>query len=99
MIEIGNIVTLENQKDFLLLEEVTLEGRRFVYAVRVLEDETPTNEYVIYEAINAQDGEYLKDITKKEEYDALVEEFKELISDKIISGDYDDMMKDAQGEE
>jgi predicted nucleic acid-binding protein len=96
MIEIGNIVTLENQKDFLLLEEVSVEGRRFVYAVRVLEDETPTNEYVIYEAINAEDGEYLKDVTNKDEYDRLVEEFKNVISNKIISGDYDDMVQ--QGE-
>ena len=52
MIELGNIVTLENQKDYLLLEEVEMNSRRFVYAVRVLEDETPTNEYIIYEAIN-----------------------------------------------
>ena len=98
MIEIGNIVTLENQKDFLLLEEVTLEGRRFVYAVRVLEDETPTNEYVIYEAINAQDGEYLKDVTNKEEYDKLIEEFKQVISTKIISGDYNAMVQQRETE-
>ena len=99
MIEVGNIVTLENQKEYLLLEEITLGERRFVYAVRVLEDETPTSEYIIYEAINSPDGEYLKDITKKEEYDRLVEEFKEVISDKIVSGEYEDMLREAEGEE
>ncbi len=93
MIEIGNIVTLENQKDYLLLEEVEYNGRRFVYAVRVLEDETPTNEYIIYEAINSEDGEYLKDVNVKEEYDALVELFKDKIADKIVSGEYDDMIQ------
>lgn len=98
MIEIGNIVTLENQKEYLLLEEVELDGRHFVYAVRVLEDETPTNEYIIYEAINTPDGEYLKDVNDKNEYDRLVEEFKNVISDKIISGDYDDMLKETEGE-
>ena len=92
MIEVGNIVTLENQKEYLLLEEITLQERRFVYAVRVLEDETPTSEYIIY-------GEYLKDITSKEEYDMLVEEFKDVISDKMISGEYDDMLKEGEGEE
>ena len=57
MIEIGNIVTLENGKDFLLLEEINLDGKRYVYSVRVLEDETPTSEYVIYQAINTDDGD------------------------------------------
>jgi hypothetical protein len=100
MIEIGNIVTLENGKDFLLLEEVNLDGKRYVYSVRVLEDETPTSEYVIYQAINTDDGEYLKDITDKGEYDRLIDEFKEVISDKIISGDYNDMVQEFQnGEE
>lgn len=100
MIEIGNIVTLENQKEYLLLEELSVEnGRRFVYAVRVLEDETPTNEYIIYEAINTPDGEYLKDVTDKNEYNSLIEAFKNLISDKMISGEYEDMVKDAQGGE
>lgn len=100
MIEIGNIVTLENGKDFLLLEEIELDGKRYVYSVRVLEDETPTSEYVIYQAINTDDGEYLKDITDKAEYDRLIEEFKAVISDKILSGDYDDMVQEMQnGEE
>ena len=56
MIEIGNIVTLENQKEYLLLEELNYSNRRFVYAVGVNPDETPTNEYIIYEAIVIQDG-------------------------------------------
>ena len=96
MIELGNIVTLENQKDYLLLEEVEMNSRRFVYAVRVLEDETPTNEYIIYEAINAEDGEYLKDVNVKEEYDYLVQLFKDKISEKIISGEYDDMVQEGE---
>lgn len=99
MIEIGNIVTLENGKDYLLLEELQLDGKRYVYAVRVLEDETPTSEYIIYEAITAQDGEYLKDVTNQIEYNRVIEEFKAIISDKILSGDYDDMVQQvAEGE-
>lgn len=96
MIEIGNIVTLENQKDYLLLEDVSLGERKFVYAVRVLEDETPTNEYIIFECVYAPDGEYLKDVNNKEEYDALIALFKDKISNKIISGEYEDMVQ--QGE-
>ena len=65
MIEIGNVVTLENGKEFLLLEEVNIGDRRFVYSVRVLPDDTPTNEYIIFEAINLNNEEYLKDINDK----------------------------------
>ena len=51
MIEVGNIVTLDNGTEYLLLEELTKNDTRYLYAVRVLEDETPTDEFVIYEAI------------------------------------------------
>ncbi len=92
MIEIGNIVTLENGDEYLLLEELTKNGNRYVYSVKVLPDETPTNEYIIFQAIKSDDGEYLKNIDTKEEYDALIEEFKNVISDKILSGDYDQLL-------
>ncbi|MCR4581805.1 MAG: DUF1292 domain-containing protein [Bacilli bacterium] len=99
MIEIGNIVTLENQKEFLLLEELNKDGRRYVYAVGVLPDETPTNEYIIFEAVNLADGEYLKEINNQEEYNSIVEDFKEIISNKMYSGEYDQMIQGTEGEE
>lgn len=98
MIEIGNVVTLENGKEYLLLEEVNAGTRRFVYAVRVLPDDTPTQEYIIFEAINIENEEYLKDINDKELYDRLVEEFKDVIGTKMQSGEYDNYLTDLQGE-
>ena len=98
MIEMGNIVTLENKKEFLLLEELNFSSRKFVYAVGVLPDETPTNEYMIFEAINLDDGEYLKEVTNQVEYNALVEEFKQVISNKMYSGEYDNMIANMEGE-
>jgi len=96
MIEIGNVVTLDNGNEFLLLEEVNKDNRRFVYSVRVKENDEPTNEYIIFEALNSEDGEYLKDITDKALYDSLIEEFKNVISDKIISGEYNDMFNELE---
>ena len=96
MIEVGNIVTLENQKEFLLLEELNYSNRRFVYAVGVLPDETPTNEYKIFEAVNLADGEYLKEVNNQEEYNALVDEFKTVIANKMYSGEYEQMIKEVQ---
>lgn len=91
MIEVGNIVTLENDIEYLILEELEHDGRKFVYTVRTLEDETPTDEFIIYEAIKADDGEYLKDVDNKELYEELIEEFKDIVADKILNGDLDNI--------
>ena len=99
MIEIGNIVTLENHKEYLLLEELNYANRRFVYAVGVNPDETPTNEYIIFEALNlGESGEFLKELSNKEEIDALSEEFKNVIGNKMVNGEYDQMIRDLEGE-
>lgn len=91
MIEVGNIVTLDNGTEYLLLEELTKNDTRYIYAVRVLEDETPTDEFLIYEAIVNGDEEYLKGIEDKKLYDELIEDFKDIVADKVLAGDYDDM--------
>lgn len=91
MIEVGNIVTLENSLEYLLLEELKDEDKNYVYAVRVLEDETPTDEFLIFETIVNNDEEYLKIVSDKTLYDKLTEDFKDIIADKVINGDYDDM--------
>lgn len=96
MIEIGNVVTLENGKEFLLLEEVNFSDKRFVYAVRVLPDDTPTNEYIIFEALKVNDEEYLKDINDKATYDQLTEAFKDVIANNMQSGKYDNMIKEGE---
>lgn len=90
MIEVGNIVTLENNQEYLLLEELTKEGTKYLYAVRVLEDETPTDEFLIFEGIvNGQD-EYLKVVSDKALYDQLIEDFKDIVADRIVAGELDD---------
>lgn len=100
MIEVGNIVTLENNVEYLILEELTREdNKKYVYTVRTLEDETPTDEFVIYEVMKVNDEEYLKDIDNKELYDELIEEFKDIVADKILNGDLDEMEALADDEE
>ncbi len=84
MIEVGNIVTLENGQEYLLLEELEQDGRRYVYAVRVLEDETPTDEFLIFEAFYDGEGEYMKVVSDKSVYDQLIEDFKDVVADKLL---------------
>lgn len=91
MIEVGNIVTLENNQEYLLLEEIVKENSKYLYAVRTLEDETPTDEYLIFEALFEGEDEYLKVVDNKELYDQLIEDFKDVVADKLINGDYANM--------
>lgn len=90
MIEVGNIVTLENNQEYLLLENLDKDDKKYIYAVRVLEDETPTDEFVIFEAIVSGQDEYLKIVSDKKLYDELIEDFKDIVADKIVEGALDD---------
>ena len=87
MIEVGNIVTLENGQEYLLLEELKKNDTTYMYAVRTLEDETPTDEFLIFEAIINGDEEFLKVVADKDLYDELIDEFKDIVADKIINSD------------
>ena len=87
MIEVGNIVTLENGQEYLLLEELKKNDITYMYAVRTLEDETPTDAFVICEAIINGDEEFLKVVADKDLYDELIDEFKDIVADKIINSD------------
>ncbi len=91
MIEVGNIVTLENDLEYLILEELENNSKKYVYTVRTLKDETPTDEFLIFEVLANNEGEYLKPVSDKTLYDDLIEEFKDIVADKILSGDYDDI--------
>lgn len=87
MIMVGNIVTLEDGKEYLLLEETEKNGVRYLYAVRVLENETPTDEYLIFEAIVNGEEEFLKSVEDQKLYEELIEEFSDIVADKILDGE------------
>lgn len=98
MIEVGNIVTLENDLEYLILENLTMDSKRYIYTVRTLKDETPTDEFLIFEVLTNADGEYVKPIDDKVLYDTLIEKFKDIVADKVLNGDYDDMVSDDEEE-
>lgn len=90
MIMVGNIVTLENGVEYLLLEELEKDGIRYIYAVQTLEDETPTDQYLIFEAIKDGEDEFLKEVDNRELYDELLDEFSDLVADKILDADIEE---------
>jgi hypothetical protein len=85
MTEVGNIVTLEDNKEYLILEELEKDGTKYLYSVRVLIDETPTDEYLIFSYQKDENGEYLVEVQDKVLYDQLVEDFKDIVSNKLLS--------------
>ena len=85
MTEVGNIVTLEDNKEYLILEELEKDGTKYLYSVRVLIDETPTDEYSIFSYEKDENGEYLLEVKDKELFDQLIEEFKEIVTDKLLA--------------
>lgn len=99
MIEVGNIVTLENDLEYLILEDLVLDSKKYVYTVRTLKDETPTDEFLIFEVLTNSDGEYVKPVNDKVLYDNLIEKFKDIVADKVLNGDYDEMVSDDDFEE
>ena len=44
-----SIVTLENGKDYVLLEDITIENRKFYMAVQVDNNDKPTGNYEVFE--------------------------------------------------
>ena len=85
MTEVGNIVTLEDNLEYLVIQDLTKDGVRYLYAVRVLIDETPTDEYIVFVNIVKDGEEYLKPVDDKAKYDELLEELKDELAVRILN--------------
>ena len=89
MIEVGNIITLENNEEYLVLDQITYNNVKYIYSVRTIDNDNLTDEYLIFEVIKDNDGEYIKAIDDKKLYDELIQQFKESVSNKILFDDYE----------
>lgn len=87
MIDIGNIITLDNNEEYLVLEQIEEEGKKYIYTVKVLEDDKPSNDSLIFEVLVDTSGEYVRNIDDKELYDDLLDEFKDIVAEKLIDLD------------
>ncbi len=54
-----NIVTLENGLDYAILDETTVENRKFCFGVKLDSNEKPTNDYEIFEEFADGEDVYL----------------------------------------
>jgi len=86
MVELGNIVTLENGMNFLILADTTLDNKRYVFAARTVEDDQVTDEYVILEVIKKDDDCFIQAVDDYDLYGKLHDIFSNDIS-KLMNGE------------
>lgn len=86
--EIGKIITLDDNKDYLLLEKVGLDRKEYLYMVEVDKDDMPTANYHFLELFHESDGDYTEEVEDKN----IIEALTSLITIKYLN----DSMNDEQ---
>lgn len=72
---VDKIVELDDDRSYVLLDKVDLEGRVFYFALRLNDKEEPTNNYLFFEE-SKEDGEtYLNKVVDKDEKFILLNAF------------------------
>ena len=72
---VDKIVELDDDRSYVLLDKVDLEGRVFYFALRLNDKEEPTNNYLFFEEIK-EDGEtFLNKVVDKDEKFILLNAF------------------------
>jgi len=85
MLEIDNIITLENNKEYLILETTKYNGKNYYYAVEVAEDETKIKSYKIFETLIRNGEEYIVEIEDMKLQQTLLSVFRNNFSLKLSS--------------
>lgn len=86
--EIGKVITLDDNKDYLLLEKIELNGKEYLYMVEVGKNDVPTSNYHFLELIHEADGDYTEEVEDKN----IIEAITSLITIKYLN----DSMNDEQ---
>lgn len=72
-LEINNIITLKDNKKYIIISDTTYEGIRYFALVGVLEDESNiNNEYLIAKEVIENDNIFIEDVTDQNLIDILI---------------------------
>lgn len=66
------IITLDNNIEYVLLDEQVLDNKKYFYAVAIDKNEEPTNDYVILEEVQENNKFYVKEVKDKDMLGLLV---------------------------
>lgn len=79
----NSVITLDNDKNYLLLEKVEFESRNFFMAVYLNEEEEPTDEYMIFEEILEDNEKYVEEVEDERILSNLLELFTNKAKDFV----------------
>lgn len=86
--DIGKVITLEDNKDYLLLEKVSLNSKDYIYIVEVDKNDLPTTNYLFLELTHEPDGDYTEEVEDKNIIEALTSLLTvKYINDSMIEND------------
>ena len=63
---VDKIVELENNKNYLILDETLLDNKKFYFGLRLGVNDEPTNNYLFFEEFKEYNSNYLTPIYDKE---------------------------------
>ncbi len=84
--EIGKVITLDDNKDYLLLEKVELNHKEYLYAVEVGKDDMPTSNYHFLELFHESDGDYTEEVEDKN----IIEAITSIVTIKYLNDNIND---------
>ena len=73
--EIEDIITLEQDIEYLILDKVELDNNNYLYAVLIDSEENPLDEYVYLKEINENNEMYVEEVVNEEIKDKLSKMF------------------------
>ena len=80
---VDKIVELENNKSYVLLDESILNDSKYYFALRLNENEEPTNNYLFFEELKDDDNIFLSPILDDELKKLLLTSFTVNFLDKV----------------
>lgn len=80
---IDKIVTLENEKSYIILDETFLEGTKYYFGLRLDENEELTNNYLFFEELIGDNDIFLAPVNEKNMKGLLLTVFTVNFLDKV----------------
>lgn len=80
---VDKIVELDDNKNYVLLDETILNGAKYYFALRLNENEEPTNNYLFFEELKDETNIFLSPIFDDELKKILLTSFTVNFLDKV----------------
>lgn len=70
-----DVIKLDDNKEYLILDIVELEGIKYLYTVEIDENDIPTIEYKYFEVIEDEEGTSLEEVEDQNTLEAIISLF------------------------